>query len=113
MVPDLARHLAAVLGLTYGEDIVPADSLPLGVVAELPKGAIAVQLDENQPAPEYGDGSAAPELNHVRVRLVQRTTDDYDDLDLLLARRVEVLDVLAPLSGVVGAVATLNGTIGA
>ncbi len=105
---DLARELARrVSWATVGENVVPADALPHGVLnAESAKrvmGGFVLELDSNQPAPEYVESNALPDTAAVRVNLIQPLSSDLDDLPVLLARRRDVRDALAVMTGEIGA----------
>ena len=44
-------------------------------------------MDSNQPAPEYVESNAKPDVSEVRLILTQPVTTDLDDLDLFIARQ--------------------------
>lgn len=100
---DLARELATRLGLRYGVDVVPQDTVPVGAAVTAERGGFIVAMDASQPAPTYEDGSAAPTYGPIRMTVTQPTTDDHDDLQFLLNRRRAVEDALATMSGTIGA----------
>ena len=108
LIPDLAQYLAEHLSWgTLYETIVPVDTAPLGEVdldalAER-VGALVVVVDVNAAAPTYGEDSylAEPDEANVRVLLEQSVSANSDDRDLLLARRRDLVRVLAPLNGTI------------
>ena len=109
LIPDLSQYLADQL--SWGElyaTIVPVDTVPLGAVdvdalAER-VGALVVMVDFNQPFPTYAEDGylAEPDEAVVRVLLEQSVSADSEDRDLLLARRRDLVRVLAPVSGTIG-----------
>ena len=104
LVPDLCYELARKLPYyTYGEDLVPADAAPHGVITkasgEHVKGALIISVDANQSAPDYSSTNTEPDTSEVRLVLVQPVTTDFSDLDLFISRRDDLLDVLGPLTG--------------
>ena len=58
-----------------------------------------ISLDPNQPAPEYVESNAKPDVSEVRLILTQPVTTDLDDLDLFIARRADVCGVMAFVNG--------------
>lgn len=90
---------------TYGLSIIPSMAAPEGVGGTAQHneiGAMVVAISPNQPAPEYADGGSEPDTSEVALILSQAVSDDLADLELLLDRRRDVLDVLAELSGAIG-----------
>ena len=112
LVPDLCHVLANALPAwaVYGETVIPADAAPRGVITnssgEHVFGGLLVSLDPNQPAPEYVESNAKPDVSEVRLLLTQPVTTDLDDLDTFISRRADVCGVLAVLNG------TLTGAVG-
>ena len=103
VVPDLCREIAAKLGYVYGSTVIPRDSVPQGAVsadARVVAGVI-VSLDANQPAPEFGDSGFSGGVVHVT--LTQPTTNNVDDLDLFIDRRIALQKFLDRLTGTIGA----------
>ena len=85
LVPDLCHELArALTWAEYGETVIPADAAPRGVITnssgEHVFGGLLVSLDPNQPAPEYVESNAKPDVSEVRLILTQPVTADLDDL---------------------------------
>ena len=109
LVPDLCHELSRELTwAVYGESVIPADAAPRGVITESSgehvKGGMLISLDPNQPAPEYVESNAKPDVSEVRLILTQPVTTDLDDLDLFIERRADVCGVLAVLvNGVITA----------
>ena len=105
LVPDLCWELDRKLSwCEFGETVVPADSYPLGVLSESSAqhvaGAVIISVDPNQAQGEYGSSSFEPDVSDVRLLLTQPITSDFADMELLIARRHDLLDVLGPLTGV-------------
>ena len=108
LIPDLAQFLDDSLPWAkLYETIVPLDSVPIeavdvDVLAER-VGAVLVALDVNQPAPIYGEYSylAEPDEAVVRVLIEQMVSGRSEDRDMLLERRLDLIRVLAPMSGVI------------
>ena len=105
LVVDLCWELDRALDyLTFGESAIPQDSFPLGVVSDVAAmhtiGAVIVSIDPNQAAPDYEMGSTEPSISSVRLVLTQPVGANLSDLELLIARRDDLLDVLGPLTGV-------------
>ena len=105
LVPDLCWELARKLPYyTYGENLIPADAAPHGVITkssgEHVKGGLLISVDPNQSAPEYSSTNTEPDMSEVRLVLTQPVTTDFDDLDLFITRRDDLLDVLGPMTGV-------------
>ena len=105
LVVDLCWELDRALDyLTFGESVIPQDSFPLGVVSDVAAmrtiGAVIVSIDPNQAAPTYEMGSTQPSISEVRLLLTQPVGKNLSDLELLIARRDDLLDVLGPLTGV-------------
>ena len=106
LIPDLAQFLDDSLPWAkLYETIVPLDSVPIEAVdvdalAER-VGAVLVALDVNQPAPIYGEYSylAEPDEAVVRVLIEQMVSANDSDRDMLLERRLDLIRVLAPMSG--------------
>ena len=75
----------------YGESVIPADAAPRGTITESSgehvKGGMLISLDPNQPAPEYVESNAKPDVSEVRLYLTQPVTTDLDDLNLFISRR--------------------------
>ena len=110
LVPDLCRELAGQLAwATYGETVIPEDAQPRGAVtpsvAEHVAGAVKIETDPNQGAPEWAQGNPEPELSPVRLLLTQPLTADLDDLSVFVARRSDVRRVLHRLTGCIGVAA--------
>ena len=108
LVPDLCHELSRELSwAVYGETMIPADAAPRGTITESSgehvKGGMLISLDPNQPAPEYVESNAKPDVSEVRLILTQPVTTDLDDLDLFISRRSDVCGVLAVLNGVITA----------
>ena len=103
---DLARELAKLTRLVYGEDVIPEDALPAGVLtpaaARHVKAGFVVALDANQPQPLYVEGNAMPDTAHLNLTILQPMTADLDDQAVLLQRRAAVVDALATLNGPIG-----------
>ena len=107
LVSDLCLEIAnALQWAVYGESIIPADAAPLGVITESSgehvKGGMLISLDPNQPAPEYVESNAKPDVSEVRLILTQPVTTDLDDLSLFISRRAGVCVFLSTLSGEIG-----------
>ena len=107
LAPDLCRELDSNIGwAVYGESIIPSDAAPRGTItessAEHVKGGMLVSLDPNQPAPEYVESNAKPDVSEVRLILTQPVTTDLDDLNLFISRRAEVCEFLSTLNGEIG-----------
>ena len=105
LVPDLCWELDRKLAwCEYGETVVPQDSYPLGVLSESSAqhvaGAVIISVDPNQAQPDYSSTSFEPDVSDVRLLLTQPITSDFADMELLIARRNDLLDVLGPLTGV-------------
>ena len=108
LVPDLCHKLDQDLAwAVYGETVIPSDAAPRGTITdssgEHVYGGMLISLDPNQPAPEYSSTNPKPDVSEVRLILTQPVTTDLDDLDLFIARRVDVCGVLAPLNGEIDA----------
>ena len=104
LVVDLCWELDRKLSwCVYGETAIPIDSYPLGVItsasAQHVAGAVLISVDPNQSQPEYEQGSTEPSVSEVRLILTQPITSDFDDMELLIGRRDDLLDVLGPLTG--------------
>ena len=104
LVPDLCWELdRALTWAVYGETVIPADAAPRGVITaasgEHVYGGLLVSLDPNQPAPEYVESNAMPDVSEVRLILTQPVTTDLDDLDLFISRRADVGRVLSTVNG--------------
>ena len=88
----------------FGETVVPADSYPLGVLSESSAqhvaGAVIISVDPNQAQGEYGSSSFEPDVSDVRLLLTQGITSDFSDMELLISRRHDLIDVLGPMHGV-------------
>ena len=65
-----------------------------------PSAPVIVSIDPNQAAPDYEMGSTEPSISSVRLVLTQPVGANLSDLELLIARRDDLLDVLGPLTGV-------------
>lgn len=103
LVPDLCDFIARALGMTYGEDVVPADTLPAAVLKDnYPADSFALRTQQSQPAPEYFDQEEEPEVSLVRLDLVQTITQSLADLPMLYARRRDVQRLLSGLNADVG-----------
>ena len=108
LIPDMAQFLDDSLPWAkLYETIVPLDSVPIEAVdidalAER-VGAVLVELDVNQPAPTYGEDSyiAEPDEAVVRILIEQMVSANDSDRDMLLERRLDLIRVLAPMSGVI------------
>ena len=50
--------------------MIPADTLPVGAVAGMPAGSLVIRTQQSQPAPDYSDQSAAPEVSRIRLDLI-------------------------------------------
>ena len=105
LVPDLCWELDRKLAwCVYGETAIPIDSYPLGVItsssAQHVAAAVIISVDPNQSQPEYEEGSTEPSISEVRLILTQPITTDLSDMELLIARRDDLLDVLGPMTGV-------------
>ena len=104
LVPDLCHELARALPwAVYGESIIPADAAPRGTITEASgehvKGGMLISLDPNQPAPEYVESNAKPDVSEVRIILTQPVTTDLSDLARFISRRDEVCKFLSTLNG--------------
>ena len=111
LVPDLCHELArALTWAEYGETVIPADAAPRGTITdssgEHVYGGMLISLDPNQPAPEYVESNAKPDVSEVRLILTQPVTTDLDDLDLFIARRADVCASLAVLNGTLSGATT-------
>ena len=103
LVPDLACEIAEQTTWgEYGTSVVPADTLPAGVVAGLPAGSFAIRTQQGQPAPEYADQGEKPEVSRIRLDLVQTITQDLADLGELYTRRVDVECIVSGLNKDIG-----------
>ena len=107
LVPDLCHELSRELSwAVYGETMIPADAAPRGTITESSgehvKGGMLISLDPNQPAPEYVESNAKPDVSEVRLILTQPVTTDLDDLNLFISRRAEVCEFLSTLNGEIG-----------
>ena len=105
LVPDLCWELDRKLSWAiFGETAVPQDSYPLGVLSESSAkhvaGAVIISVDANQAQGDYGTSSFEPDVSDVRLLLTQPITGALADMELLIARRNDLLDVLGPLTGV-------------
>ena len=108
LVPDLCHELSREFTWAeYGETVIPADAAPRGVITnssgEHVYGGMLISLDPNQPAPEYVESNAKPDVSEVRLILTQPVTTDLDDLDTFISRRADVCGFLAVLNGVITA----------
>ena len=108
LVPDLCHELSrALTWAVYGETVIPADAAPRGVITassgEHVYGGMLVSLDPNQPAPEYVESNAKPDVSEVRLILTQPVTTDLKDLDMFISRRADVCGVLAVVNGTIDA----------
>ena len=65
-------------------------------------GASSVNLDANQPGPEYADGDALPDTSEVRLLIEQAISHDLADRRLLLSRRRDVTQAFSRLHGSIG-----------
>ena len=75
------------------------------------KASVIISVDPNQSQPEYEQGSTKPSVSEVRLILTQPVTTDLSDMELLIARRDDILDVLGPLNGeIVGAMTPIPRT---
>ena len=105
LVPDLCHVLANALPAwaVYGETVIPADAAPRGVITnssgEHVFGGMLVSLDPNQPAPEYVESNAKPDVSEVRLILTQPVTADLEDLHMFIDRRHETCTFLSTLNG--------------
>ena len=104
LVPDLCWELDRKLPwCVFGETAIPADSYPLGVLSESSAqhvaGAVIISVDPNQAQGDYSSTSFEPDVSDVRLLLTQGITSDFSDMELLIARRNDLLDVLGPLNG--------------
>ena len=108
LILDLSTWLSAHLG--WGDlyqTIVPLDSVPLEAIEidtlAARVGALLVAVDFNQPAPEYGSYSyiAEPDEASCRVSLEQFVSGRVEDRDLLVERRRDLVQALAPLNGTI------------
>ena len=103
LVPDLACEIAERTAWgTYGESVIPADTLPAGVVAGMPAGSLLIRTQQSQPAPEYSDQGEAPEVSRIRLDLVQTITQNLADLGLLHDRRVDVEEIVSGMNADIG-----------
>ena len=105
LVPDICYEIVKAIGgwAVYGETVIPADAAPRGVITassgEHVYGGLLVSLDPNQPAPEYVESNAKPDVSEVRLILTQPVTADVDDLSRFISRRANVCEFLANLNG--------------
>ena len=111
LVPDLCWELDRKLSwAVYGKTAIPLDSYPLGVItassAQHVKAAVIISVDPNQAQPTYEQGSTEPSVSEVRLILTQPITTDLSDMELLIARRDDLLDVLGPLNGTISGAST-------
>ena len=83
--------------------MIPRDSVPQGAVSADARvvASVIVSLDANQPAPEFGDSGFSGGVVHVT--LTQPTTNNVDDLDLFIDRRIALQKFLDRLTGTIGA----------
>ena len=105
LVPDLACEIAE--RTTWGvlnENVIPADTLPVGAVAGMPAGSLVIRTQQSQPAPDYSDQSAAPEVSRIRLDLIQTITQNRSDLGLLHDRREDVLRIVSGMNADIGKV---------
>ena len=102
LVPDLAWHLAAHSTMIYGETVIPADTLPAGVMAGHPAGSLAIRTQQSQPAPIYSDQGEDPEAGVVRLDLIQTISQDLADLGQLDDQRREIERLVSGLAGTIG-----------
>ena len=114
LVPDLCHELARALPWAiYGESIIPADAAPRGTITEASgehvKGGMLISLDANQPAPEYVESNATPDVSEVRLILTQPVTTDLADLDGFISKRADVYRVLSVLNGIIDAARPFTG----
>ena len=108
LILDLSTWLSAQLAwATLYQTIVPLDSVPLEAIEidtlAARVGALLVAVDFNQPAPEYGSDSyiAEPDSADCRVSLEQFVSGRSEDRDLLVSRRRDLVQALAPLNGTI------------
>ena len=98
---ELDRKLSWAI---FGETAIPADSYPLGVLSQSSSehvpGAVIISIDPNQSQGESGSSSFEPDVSEVRLLLTQPISSALADMELLIARRNDLLDVLGPLTGV-------------
>ena len=104
LVPDLCHELARELEwAVYGESVIPADAAPRGTITnasgEHVYGGLLISLDPNQPAPEYVESNAKPDVSEVRLILTQPVTTNLEDLHVFIDRRYDVCTFLATLNG--------------
>ena len=104
VIDDIASEIARRLDWgIYGVSIFPESTLPLdtpdGGEARLEIGSLVIATDQNQPAPEFEDGSPHPSVSEVRIRLEQPISQDLADRAELLRRRDQVADVFGELYG--------------
>ena len=108
LILDLATWLSAQLawGDLYAT-IVPLDSVPLEAIEidtlAARVGALLVAVDFNQAAPAYPDDGygAEPDSADCRISLEQFVSGRSEDRDLLVARRRDLVQALAPLNGTI------------
>ena len=107
LIPDLAQFIDDSLPWAkLYTNVVPLDSVPIEAVdidalAER-VGAVLVALDVNQPAPIYGEDTATmaePDEAVVRILIEQMVSANDSDREMLLERRLDLIRVLAPMSG--------------
>ena len=116
LVVDLCWALDRALSwCVFGETAIPLDTFPLGVLSDSAAirtiGAMIVSIDPNQAAPVYEMGSVEPSVSEVRLILTQPIGTNLSDMELLIARRDDLLDVLGPLNGeLVGAMTPIPRT---
>ena len=96
----------------YGVTIFPESTLPLdtpdGGEARLEAGALVVLTDQNQPAPEYEDGSPDPANTEVRLRFEQPISSDLADRGVFLQRRKDIKRALRHVYGTFDAAQLLH-----
>ena len=107
LVPDICTEIAnTYTWAVYGETIIPADAAPRGVITassgEHVFGGFLISLDPNQPAPEYVESNAKPDVSEVRLIITQPVTTDLSDLGLFLSRRDALSRTLSVMNGEIG-----------
>ena len=112
LVPDLCWELDRKLAwAVFGETAIPAGFVPAGrhhsIVGSARQGGGDYQCrSESELNRTYEQGSTEPSVSEVRLILTQPITKDLSDMELLIARRDDLLDVLGPLNGTITGAST-------
>ena len=100
-VEDIAAELRRRLAWGSVETVIAVPAAPTGALmsGEAPVGAAVIGIDQNQPAPQFGDGDAVPGFSTVRLALEQPLSRSLDDLHTLIDRRRDIRDQFHTLDG--------------